>query len=248
MRWSRLVGSIERQIRKRNAPGRLGIFLGLLACLWLPIALPLYFFRQDLAAILLLYSLFLMLLRAKGRLIYGDRHPLERWGLVVSRQSGAEAIAGFFLAAGSMAVLFAIEGWLGWLSWRSPALPVGRLLLESTLVGFGVGFAEELFFRGWLFGGVGTGLRAANRPGDQCRRIRALAFRQAASGNLAVAARFFRFAAARLHLGLGATIGWGTFGASHRTARRICLGLLLGGCRQDCRLERSRALVADGHR
>ena len=151
-RGDRLAGLCERQVRKRSAPARLGIFLAILACLWLPIALPLYFFNQDLAAILLLYSLFLMLLWVKGRYGYRDRHPLQRWGLVISRQSGAEAIAGFFLAVGRTAVLFAIAGGLGWLAWRSPALPVGRLLLESTLVGFGVGFAEELFFRGWLLG------------------------------------------------------------------------------------------------
>ncbi len=40
---------------------------------------------------------------------------------------------------------------LGWGSWVTPkSAPVVRNLLEGLLVGLGVGFAEEIVFRGWL--------------------------------------------------------------------------------------------------
>lgn len=46
--------------------------------------------------------------------------------------------------------LFAVQSWLGWTAWQTPSTQLPRFVLEGLRVGLGIGFAEELVFRGWL--------------------------------------------------------------------------------------------------
>jgi hypothetical protein len=46
--------------------------------------------------------------------------------------------------------LFALEGLLGWLEFQTPTLVLLRVIFEGLLSALGIGFAEELVFRGWL--------------------------------------------------------------------------------------------------
>jgi membrane protease YdiL (CAAX protease family) len=57
----------------------------------------------------------------------------------------------FALGIFGVSVLYGLQLILGWGSWNSPSLTKALyFLLEGTLVGFGVGLAEELIFRAWL--------------------------------------------------------------------------------------------------
>lgn len=133
---------------------RIVAFLLGLLLLWLPIALPLAWLIHDanqrsIVTLVVLYLEFIGLVRLWGRRVY--REPLlTQYGLEVSWRSGRELFIGWALGILSLSALLLIETAGGWISWQSPALPVWRLLLEAGLVSLGIGFAEELLFRGWL--------------------------------------------------------------------------------------------------
>jgi len=48
-------------------------------------------------------------------------------------------------------VLFGLQGMLGWLVWQQPSFSMLQLVLEGFITGLGVAFAEELFFRGFIY-------------------------------------------------------------------------------------------------
>ena len=50
----------------------------------------------------------------------------------------------------SILTVFSLQGLFGWLVWQQPRVFLLKIILEGLLVGLGVGFAEELLFRGWL--------------------------------------------------------------------------------------------------
>jgi membrane protease YdiL (CAAX protease family) len=50
----------------------------------------------------------------------------------------------------SILILFGLEGLLGLLVWQQPKVFLLKVVLEGSLTGLGIGFAEELLFRGWL--------------------------------------------------------------------------------------------------
>jgi membrane protease YdiL (CAAX protease family) len=50
----------------------------------------------------------------------------------------------------SILILFGLEGLLGLLVWQQPKVFLLKVVLEGSLTGLSVGFAEELLFRGWL--------------------------------------------------------------------------------------------------
>lgn len=135
-------------------PVRLVIFLLVLMAVWLPIAAPIYWIwgtgnTASTVALLILYSEFIGLLHLWGRLVHHHAYPLQYHGLVRTRSNGLELLRGLGLGFVSLFCLFLVEGWLGWLSWN-PSSFSSRIVLGGLLVALGLGFAEELLFRGWL--------------------------------------------------------------------------------------------------
>ncbi len=108
--------------------------------------------HQNTATILtlpILYAEFILLVKLWGRRVYRQPKLLWRYGLDFSRQSGKDLLLGLAIGVTSLFVLFIAEGTLGWLEWF-PSPHLLRAALEGLLVALGIGFAEELLFRGWL--------------------------------------------------------------------------------------------------
>lgn len=135
-------------------PLRVIIFLLILLSIWLPLAVPIYLLVKDsnLATILtmgLLFVEFLFLVRQWGKKVYGQNQLLKSYGLINTRQNGFEFLIGLAIGLLLTFSLFAVQGMLGFVSWQnSDNLP--RIIAEGLLSALGVGFAEELVFRGWL--------------------------------------------------------------------------------------------------
>ncbi|MDX2239947.1 MAG: type II CAAX endopeptidase family protein [Leptolyngbyaceae cyanobacterium bins.302] len=122
--------------------------------IWLPFAAPVYWFlgtgnTASIIAVLVLYSEFVWLLWLWGRIALQQPQPLQNHGLVRTRQNGLELLRGLGVGFISLFCLFTVEGWLGWVSWQMTQFSP-RFLLEGLMVALGIGFAEELLFRGWL--------------------------------------------------------------------------------------------------
>ncbi|PSB25942.1 CPBP family intramembrane metalloprotease [filamentous cyanobacterium Phorm 46] len=133
---------------------RVIIFLLILAAIWLPVAAPIYLLVKDsnLATILtmgLLFVEFLFLVRRWGKQVYGQTQLLKSYGLVNTRQNGFELLTGLAIGISIAFTLFLVQGLFGFVAWQnSDNLP--RIIAEGLLSALGVGFAEELVFRGWL--------------------------------------------------------------------------------------------------
>ncbi|MEG3845904.1 type II CAAX endopeptidase family protein [Microcoleus sp. herbarium19] len=133
---------------------RIPFFLVALLSIWLPLAVPIYLLVKDsnLATILtmaLLFTEFLLLVRLWGKKVYGENQVLKSYGLINTRQNGFEFLIGLAIGLLLTFSLFAVQGLLGFVSWQnSDNLP--RIAAEGLLSALGVGFAEELVFRGWL--------------------------------------------------------------------------------------------------
>jgi len=144
------------QISSFSAPIRIGSFLLFLLLTWLPIALSVQFFLRDranLATILTmgwLFILFFLLIRGLGKLLYRQDNPYGEIGLILTSRNGLETLQGLGIGLGLTFSLFLLQGAFGWLNWQENSLPFWRLILEGSLTGIGVAFAEESFFRGWL--------------------------------------------------------------------------------------------------
>jgi uncharacterized protein len=147
--------SIFAEIGDRPVPLRLGLFVLILLLIWLPLAGPIYLIwgpgnTVSIVTMVLLYCEFVGLLRFWGKTLYQRSHPLRDYGLEGSAQFWQEALLGLGLGLGALFALFGLEGALGWLDWNLPAANFGFIFLEGLAVSLGVGFAEELLFRGWL--------------------------------------------------------------------------------------------------
>jgi membrane protease YdiL (CAAX protease family) len=133
---------------------RIPIFLIALLSIWLPLAAPIYLLVKDsnLATILtmaLLFTEFLFLVRLWGKKVYGQNQLLKSYGLINTRQNGLELLIGLAIGLVLTFSLFAVQGLFGLVAWQnSDNLP--RIIAEGLLSALGVGFAEELVFRGWL--------------------------------------------------------------------------------------------------
>lgn len=146
---------ILASIARFPAPARLGVFVGLLLLVWLPLALPLYRWlgignTGSTVTIVILYLEFLGLLQIWGRKVHRYPQPLRAYGLDVSRRNLQALLLGLGVGCLSLAGLFGIETLLGWILWQPPALSLWRTIGEGLIVALGVGLAEELVFRGWL--------------------------------------------------------------------------------------------------
>ncbi len=134
-------------------PLRIGIFLSTLLCAWLPLAGLTQRWVSDantasIVTLVLLYLEFICLVRLWGRYVY-QQPLLKRYGLVGTRKNALNALTGLSLGLMSLLAMFGFLGILDWVDWRSsPSL--AQMVLEGSLTGLGVGFAEELLFRGWL--------------------------------------------------------------------------------------------------
>ncbi len=149
--WSSKLSAISTY----PVPLRLGIFVLSLLLLWAPAAIPLLLIFQDdpnattIATMGALFIIFLLWVNLWGRLVYRQPHLLRRYGLRWSAANGIDLLTGLSVGVGAVMVLFALMGALGWVEWQGRSnLP--RIALEGLLSGLGVGFAEELVFRGWL--------------------------------------------------------------------------------------------------
>jgi len=134
---------------------RLGTLVVTLLVLWLPIAAPIYWLGRDpnLVTILtmgLLFGEFLLLLRFWGKKVYRQPQLLKSYGLEGTRQNGLDLLKGLSIGLLFTFGLFALEGLLGWLTFQTPQVVMPRVILEGLVSALGIGFAEELVFRGWL--------------------------------------------------------------------------------------------------
>lgn len=123
--------------------------------LWLPLAVPIYLWGADpntitIITLLLLYVEFILLVRFWGKSIYHEPKLFQRYGLCLNLESGWLLLGGASGGCLSLLSLFALEAKLGWLQWSINLQLFPQVILEGLIVAFGIGFAEELFFRGWL--------------------------------------------------------------------------------------------------
>ncbi len=144
------------QIAQRPAPLRLGCFILVLLLLWLPLAVPIYLLVPDstlesTVTMVILYAEFIFLLKLWGKRVYKQPKILTHYGLESSSLNGVNFVQGLAIGLISVLIVFSLQGLLGWLVWEQPKVFLLKIILEGLLVGFGVAFAEELLFRGWLF-------------------------------------------------------------------------------------------------
>lgn len=143
------------KIAQIPAPLRVGCFILCLLMLWLPLALPIYWLVEDtnlesILTLVILYVEFIFLLNIWGKKVYQKSAILSYYGLEFTRINGVELLQGLAIGLTCVLVLFGLEGVLGWLVWQQPKVFLVKIILEGLLVSLGVGFAEELLFRGWL--------------------------------------------------------------------------------------------------
>ncbi|MDJ0507944.1 MAG: type II CAAX endopeptidase family protein [Crocosphaera sp.] len=137
-------------------PIRLGIFIIILLFLWLPLAIPLYLLFKDdanlttIITMVMLYITFVCLLFIWNKNVYKINNWWQSYGLIFSRKNGVELINGLSLGLSFTFGLFIVEAILGWVKFVQPNDNFIVIIFEGLLSAFGIGLAEELFFRGWL--------------------------------------------------------------------------------------------------
>ncbi|MBH8553132.1 CPBP family intramembrane metalloprotease [Nostocaceae cyanobacterium CENA357] len=143
------------RVAQNPAPIRLGYFITTLLLLWLPFAAPIYLLVNDanlvsILTMVLLYVEFIFLLKLWGKHVYQQPLILRQYGLEITRKNGLDLLRGLAMGVINILILFGVQSFLGWLVWQQPKVLLLRVILEGLIVGLGIGFAEELLFRGWL--------------------------------------------------------------------------------------------------
>jgi uncharacterized protein len=149
-----------------NLPAPIRILAFLLVCIiaWAPFALVIYSYLKstyDLAdpGTLNLLNIFVMgglgltfivLLPWWTKAIYDRSQAFSHLGLVRSYRNFWGLLQGWSIGFASLLLLYLVQGWLGWLTWQPVAIPWLDLIGGGLLSSLGVGFAEELVFRGWM--------------------------------------------------------------------------------------------------
>ena len=138
-------------------PLRLGVFILILLLCWLPLAIPIYLlFASDpnLTTIItmgLLFVIFLFLVKLWGKSVYRDAHIFQHYGLTWQRKSALYLLKGLSIGFCFTWSLFLWEAILGLVTLQIPLVEdLLIIILPGLLSAFGVAFAEELLFRGWL--------------------------------------------------------------------------------------------------
>ncbi len=146
-----------RHLAQSPVPIRLGCFLLSLLVLWLPLAAPIYLLVSDpnlisILTIVLLYAEFILLLKFWGKYVYSQPQLLRHYGVEITRQNAVDVLRGLAIGTISISILFGLQGVLGWVVWQQPQSSdfLRKVILEGFIVSLGIGFAEELLFRGWL--------------------------------------------------------------------------------------------------
>ncbi len=135
--------------------------LGFLAAVILiaaPFIIPLYYLESRatdgqsvIGSPIALFVVFALGLPFWGKRIHHLKKPWQALGFGGGLTWWQHWGIAFVLGALGVALLYALQVALGWGVWVTPATDrVFSNLLEGFLVGFGVGIAEELVFRGWL--------------------------------------------------------------------------------------------------
>ena len=126
--------------------------LGWLSSRPLALVFPLWRPDQvDLAGVVVSLLLLLLTLPWRLRRSWGVDHPWQQLGVVVRPSAGLRAfIRGLLKAAGLLLGVVVVLLLSGQSQWQGQ-LTAGQLLNAIALL-LGVGFAEELLFRGWLWG------------------------------------------------------------------------------------------------
>ncbi|MEB3322844.1 MAG: CPBP family intramembrane glutamic endopeptidase, partial [Synechococcaceae cyanobacterium] len=121
------------------------------------------------------FALFLLSLPRWLAWRWGERHPWRVLGLAGPAGAGLAAFARGLLTALLLLlplVLLLVAG--GWARWQGMVTPP-RLANALALV-LGVGLAEELVFRGWLWGELRTRLGRRPRADQQALEAQAVLF------------------------------------------------------------------------
>jgi uncharacterized protein len=134
---------------------RLGYFIAILLLLWLPLAAPIYLLVTDsnlvsILTLVILYAEFILLLRWWGKNVYQQPEILKQYGWEITQKNAIDLLNGLAIGIISIFVVFGLQSLFGWLLWEQPQVSLLRITIEGLIVSLGVGFAEELLFRGWL--------------------------------------------------------------------------------------------------
>lgn len=158
---------LAQAIAPLPTPVRIGVFLLLLIIAWLPIATPLYLAIGDdnlrtIAVMGVLFLTFCGLLPFWSHWLY--QQPLSWgayriYGLGWQRRQGIDLLEGLGLGFFFTLGLFTVEVLMGWAAWLPVDDRLWPTIVEGSLTGLGVAFAEELFFRGWLLKELDQGYR-----------------------------------------------------------------------------------------
>ena len=108
---------------------------------------------RDLLGTVISFVLFLVVLPSWVRIRWSTRHPWKQLGLQRSNEAPAKRLGLLFglTSAAGLLLLISLISFVGrWAYWLGDAGP-GQWL-NALLLCFGVGLAEELLFRGWLWG------------------------------------------------------------------------------------------------
>lgn len=163
-------------VQRSPFPQRLGVFLVMLAGLWLPFVGVVHWWLADpntisIIVMAILFIEFFGLLYWWGKQVHQWQRPFYRYGLHLTRANGVDGLRGLAIASICLMGLFGLEGALGWLTWNPVTLMTLRFAVEGLAIALGVGIGEELIFRGWLL----TELQQDYRPA-LCLWINSLTF------------------------------------------------------------------------
>ncbi len=135
---------------------RLIAFLVCLLIIWLPLAIPLNFILasdRNLATIIIMGWLlvdFIALQKLWGNYVYQQPKIFTSYGLIPNRLNGIDLLSGLAIGVTFCWSLFLVEAIFGWVTINPAEISLVRIVAEGLLSALGIGFAEELVFRGWL--------------------------------------------------------------------------------------------------
>lgn len=148
---------LVEKIKYYSVWARLGLFILTLLFIWLPFLIPIYLILNErdpnLTTILtmgILFIIFLVLVKFWGKYVDNNSQIFRTFGLVGNRRNFIYLAQGLILGFALTWLLFGVEFLCGWVQFQSPSMSFIRLLMEGFLSAIAIGWAEELFFRGWL--------------------------------------------------------------------------------------------------